>query len=72
MGMIETVRMNLPFLIAAVAMLAALLMTACDRKETPAPAPPFPPKPFAGVLRMENATVGNDGVLSSNPQASRS
>ena len=51
------------FPIATSAVLVALLMTACDRKETPAPAPPFPPKPFAGVLRMENATVRNDGVL---------
>lgn len=51
------------FPIAALAVLVALLMTACGRKETPAPAPPSPPEPFAGVLRMEDATVRNDGVL---------
>ena len=51
------------FPIAALAVLVALLMTACGRKETPAPAPPSPPEPSVDALRMEDATVRNDGVL---------
>jgi len=50
--------MNRLFPIAAVVMLVALLMTACGRKETPAPAPSS-----AGLLRMEDAFERNDGVL---------
>ena len=61
--MIEIVRVNRLFLIATVAGLATLLITACDRKEAPAPVPSSPQKSSAGVLRMENATVRNDGVL---------
>ena len=52
------------FPIATSAVLVALLMTACGRKETPAPTPPSPPpKPSVGTLRIEDATVRNDGVL---------
>ena len=53
--------MNRLFPIAAVVMLVALLITACGRKN--APAPPSPSKKVPVTLRMENATVRNDGVL---------